>query len=277
MEINIIPKFLDSALTPVAKETGERLADIVSLLFTPVIKAKAKRDKNIEIFLKELDSKVSNIPEEKLIEPPLNIVGPALDNVFKFYHDEEYLRHMYSTLIASAMHSENQVHPSYIDIIQQLSTQDANILNLFLIPLSLQKITKIRFLTTSILFAEIGVDCGTQYLNNNEIFGIMMFLSEDKKAFYTDQSIWQSFESLKRLGLIYFDKNKSSTELLEKYNINIEYNDNNSLLVNSVQIKLTNFGIKFANVCCDAPSDLDYLKNNRCVERINVMKDRFEF
>ena len=54
MEINIIPKFLDSALTPVAKEAGERLADIVSLLFTPVVKAKAKRDKNIELFLSNL-------------------------------------------------------------------------------------------------------------------------------------------------------------------------------------------------------------------------------
>ena len=84
MDINIVPKFLDSALTPIGKEVGERLSDIVSLLFTPVIKAKAKRDKNIEIFLKELDEKISEIPEEKLQEPPLSIVGPAIDNVFKF-------------------------------------------------------------------------------------------------------------------------------------------------------------------------------------------------
>lgn len=103
MEINIVPKFLDSALTPIGKEVGERLSDIVSLLFTPVIKAKAKRDKNVEIFLKELDKKVSSIPEDKLQEPPLNLVGPAIDNVFKFCHDEVYLRKMYSSLIVSSM------------------------------------------------------------------------------------------------------------------------------------------------------------------------------
>ena len=49
MEFNIIPKFLDEALSPVSKEVGERLADIISLVFTTVIKPRAKRDKNIEL------------------------------------------------------------------------------------------------------------------------------------------------------------------------------------------------------------------------------------
>lgn len=47
MEINIIPKFLDEALSPVSKEVGERLADIISLVFTTVIKPRAKRDKTL--------------------------------------------------------------------------------------------------------------------------------------------------------------------------------------------------------------------------------------
>lgn len=47
IEIKIdIPKFLDEALTPVAKECGERLSDIVNLIFTPVIITKALRDKH---------------------------------------------------------------------------------------------------------------------------------------------------------------------------------------------------------------------------------------
>ena len=128
MEINIIPKFLDNALSPVAKEAGERLADMVSLVFTPIVKAKAKRDKNIEIFLKELDKEVKKIPEHKVKIPPLYIVGPALDEVFKFYHDEEYLRKMFAKLIASAMEEDIIVHPSYLEIIKQISEYDLRII-----------------------------------------------------------------------------------------------------------------------------------------------------
>lgn len=51
--MDIVPKFLDSALTPVGKEVGERLADLVNLVFTPVIKAKAKRDNNLKLFLED--------------------------------------------------------------------------------------------------------------------------------------------------------------------------------------------------------------------------------
>lgn len=60
----IIPKFLDEALTPIGKEIGERFSDIVSLVFTPIIKAKAVRDKNIELFLNELNDKTKKFQKK---------------------------------------------------------------------------------------------------------------------------------------------------------------------------------------------------------------------
>ena len=130
MEINIIPKFLDEGVTPVAKECGERLSDIVSLAFTPIIKAKAVRDKKLELFLEELDNETKKIPEHNLIEPPLNVVGPALEDVGKYYHDQEYLRKRFAKLIASSMNKECYVHPSFINIIEQLTSDEAKILNI---------------------------------------------------------------------------------------------------------------------------------------------------
>lgn len=124
MEINIIPKFLNEALSPIAKEAGERLADIISLAFTPVIKARAKRDKNIELFLKELSKEVNNISEDIVKEPPLHIVAPALDDVFKFYYNEDYLRKMFAKYIASSMNIEYDIHPSYSEMIKQLTLFD---------------------------------------------------------------------------------------------------------------------------------------------------------
>lgn len=131
MEINIIPKFLDSALTPVAKETGERLADIVNLVFTPIVKAKAIRDKNLELFLKDLEREVNCIPEDKLKDPKLYIVGPALEDVGRYYHDEQYLREKFAKLIASSLDERKVefVHPIFKDIIEKLSEQDAELLD----------------------------------------------------------------------------------------------------------------------------------------------------
>lgn len=273
MEINIIPKFLDSAMTPVAKEAGERLADIVSILFTPIIKAKAKRDKNIEIFLKELDKKVGDIPEEKLQEPPLNIVGPALDNVFKFYHDEEHIRHMYSTLIASSMYSDNQVSPSYIDIIRQLSHYDAVILSTLLKPLQAQ--SNIRFISVPVLTIELQYNCGIDdYIQKTEMVGLMYYLSEEMRAFYIDSLTRHSLDSLERLGLIRLRKEKASYSILEEYGIEVE-NNRDSLLVYLCQISLTNFGISFLNTCCDSAGTRDCLKSNEYLKKIIIKKDGF--
>lgn len=124
MEINIIPQFLNEALSPIAKEAGERLADLISLACTPVIKARAKRDKNIELFLKELGKEVGNISEDKVKEPSLHIVAPVLDDIFKFYYNEDYLRKMFAKYIASSMNMDYEIHPSYSEIIKQLTLFD---------------------------------------------------------------------------------------------------------------------------------------------------------
>lgn len=124
MEISIIPKFLDEAISPVAKEAGERLADIISLVFTPVIKARAKRDKNIELFLEELNKEVNNISGDKVKEPSLHIVAPVLEDIFKFYYNEDYLRKMFAKYIASSMNIEYEIHPSYSELIKQLTLFD---------------------------------------------------------------------------------------------------------------------------------------------------------
>jgi len=269
MEINIIPKFLDSALTPVAKEAGERLADIVSLVFTPVIKAKAKRDKNIELFLKELDNKVKKIPEEKLQNPPLYIVGPIIDNVFKFYHDEEYLRAMYSTLIASSMDLDNQVHPSYIEIIRQLSSVDAKVFCAHLVPLlghELRFISEqssyLAFSIVDCIFNDINLPYSLFYLNEND-------------AYKLDISIQDSLQSLIRLGLIYFKKEKVSIDFIKKYNIEFENKDDSLYYIYFYKIQLTNFGLSFAHVCCDEMENNEFIRENSTtiLKRVICEKD----
>lgn len=127
MEFNIVPKFLDNALTPAAKEAGETLSDLINLARTPLIKARKVRDLKMEIFLKDLEKELKKIPEEKIVEPPLSIVGPALEDLFKYYMEEEYIVETFKNLIANAMNIEkqNKVLPSYFGIIKQMTNFDA--------------------------------------------------------------------------------------------------------------------------------------------------------
>lgn len=88
--------------------------------------------------MSNLNDKVKNIPEEDLVELPAHIVGPLLEDMAKFYHDEEYLRDLFSSLIASTMdrNKSDFIHPSFKSIIDQLSADDAKFLRYIFIPIS---------------------------------------------------------------------------------------------------------------------------------------------
>jgi len=256
VELNIIPKFLDSALTPVAKEAGERLADIVSLLFTPLIKAKAKRDKNIELFLQDLNKKVNDIPEKKVKDPPLSIVGPILESVYKFYHDEDYLRKMFANLIASSMNVDNDVHPRYINIVGQLSRQDAFLFTAFLDSCSFPNR---RFGIRYFLFLEIACNGGNDKLNESNIAGVKFFISE-KEAFAIEPSLEKSLDWLQRLGLIYLNKTDVPADILDDYNIVVKGYDKNSLIVRLLISQVSELGSDFAELCCESAGSKDAFK-----------------
>jgi len=129
IDINIVPKFLDNALTPVAKEAGETLSDLVNLARSPLIKARAVRDMKLKIFLEDMDKELRRIPEDKIQEPPLSIVGPTLEDLFKYYLEEDHVVEAFKKLIASAMNKDkaSDVHPMIAAIIKQISPQDAKV------------------------------------------------------------------------------------------------------------------------------------------------------
>jgi len=270
VEVNIIPKFLDSALTPVAKEAGERLADIVSLLFTPIVKAKAKRDKKIELFLQDLNTKVNNIPENKIKDPPLSIVGPILDSVYKYYYDEEHLRKMFASLIASSMNTDYDVHPRYINIISQLSKQDAT---LFTILLSDLQLTTRRFGIQYLHFLEISYNTGNDELNKSDIVGLKFYAS-DHRAFSMEHSLVKSFDWLYRLGLIYCSKANVSSDILAKYNV-VVTGDERKLIVRSLIFQVSELGQEFAELCCENVGSKDMLEKGGCLREIIVGEDGF--
>lgn len=111
---------------------GETISDCIYLVFGGISqKAALKRAKyaiELEHFKTELEDKLNAVPEDKRIEPNTQVICTALDNM-RFCVEEEKLRDMFSSLIANSINSDktNLVHPSYGEIIKQMTSLDASI------------------------------------------------------------------------------------------------------------------------------------------------------
>lgn len=86
-----------------------------------------------EDFQNDISNKVQDIDEENLVEPKSSIAGPAMQ-ALTYAHEEPSLKDMYISLLASAMNKENadEAHPSFVEIIRQLSAEEAKELKFFL-------------------------------------------------------------------------------------------------------------------------------------------------
>ena len=88
-----------------------------------------QREYNVAETKKLLEGKLQNTPPE-LIEPPEpHIAVPAMQYI-SYCMDNEELREMYANLLANSMNKvvKNGVHPGFVEIIKQLSPDEAKIL-----------------------------------------------------------------------------------------------------------------------------------------------------
>jgi hypothetical protein len=125
------PEFLEKAAAQPAQEAGRTLANIFYAIFNPinfnVEKLRIKQSVLLKKFENDIKDELSKIPEEKLTEPKLNIVGPSIENS-KFYIEDDRIRRMFAKLIASSMNIDTQSisHPAFVEFIKQLSPLDAS-------------------------------------------------------------------------------------------------------------------------------------------------------
>lgn len=139
--INVIPRSLDNAVdnlaTPISKSVGESLQDIWFLILGgPLHQAALKRETKYAIeaekFKAEILEKISNIPEERLVEPDFQTASLAFENS-KYCLESEDLRKLFSNLISATVDKDKagQAHPVFSEIIKRMSPQDASNLESF--------------------------------------------------------------------------------------------------------------------------------------------------
>lgn len=92
----------------------------------PMQKYNLYADYKLKNFANELQEKASKIPNENLIEPRVNILGPTIEGL-KYNLDEVHIKEMFTNILLSNIDNRKQskVHPSFIEVVKQLSCEDA--------------------------------------------------------------------------------------------------------------------------------------------------------
>ena len=132
-----VPSSVDNAVknltdTP-TKNVGQTFGDLWYLVFGGITHAADKRRMkyaaDLEKFHKELTESINKIPDNKKVEPSIQITAQALENS-KYCVSSETLRNMFTKLISGTMNKDFEplVHPSFPEIIKQMDENDARIL-----------------------------------------------------------------------------------------------------------------------------------------------------
>ena len=92
----------------------------------PMQKYNLYAENKLNNFARELQEKALKIPNENLIEPKVNILGPSIE-ALKYNLDEEHIKEMFTNILISDIDNRKnkKIHPSFIEIVKQLSSEDA--------------------------------------------------------------------------------------------------------------------------------------------------------
>lgn len=234
---------------PAAKSTGELVELVpraIKAALAPVEKWVLQREYNIAETKKLLEEKLKNTSPELIQAPEPHIAVPALQYI-SYCMDNEELRDMYANLLANSMNvvAKNGVHPGFVEIIKQLSPDEAKIL---------RYISNHRTIPVITLRFENEKGEGHNIINKFSNIGEM---TECEEPFETGRY----FDNLIRLGLLecptgisLTDKSLYDSIKTHDYILTIskraesqkEYNK-----VNMVEkhIVITDFGEAFCKIC----------------------------
>ena len=200
--IRSVPELYQDAFQPTTQETGKTLSLIprtINAALLPLRQWIAEREYKLAETEKLLAKKLEHVCEDKIVTPEAYVAVPALQAISYSMNSEE-LRELYANLLAKAMNSDTKdlVHPSFVEIIKQMSPMDAKIFKEIVTAPACPLISiKIR-----------QQDGGEQFYADN-------------CSWISDYSLVQcrtSFDNLTRLGLIQIPSGLSYTHK-ELYNL----------------------------------------------------------
>lgn len=189
--------------------------------------------------------KVLEIDDNNLIEPSMSVVGPALE-ASRFYIEEQELRVMFANVIAASLDKSksDKVHHSFVEIIKQLSPEDA-----------------INFRLFKVMDHQPVVQFKLNYLQKNGylILKTNVFNDGSLSDIVTGDENAASITNLSRLGLVSISyeeqyQDKSNYSLFRNssfYNnqVSLQNSETTKVEIGEGIIRLTPLGKAFIDVC----------------------------
>lgn len=134
--VEAVPVYQD-AVQPAAKEIGTALqtvAKTIHIVLAPVSALVWGYDKLTDFLSSRVADKLKDVPPECIATPKPNVAGPALE-ALRYTGHEESLREMYANLLAASMDTRTAqgAHPAFVEIIKQLTPDEARLLKLFVV------------------------------------------------------------------------------------------------------------------------------------------------
>lgn len=234
---------------------GNTLADIWYLVFGSISQAAEKRKLKysyaLQEFENELKEKISKIPKDKLIEPDIQIVAPALESA-KYCVEKKELRHLFSNLISSSMNTEyyDFIHPSFPLILKQLSVFDAKLFNI-IYNNNISEFTNLIYnnIDSFILFIHQLSSSLTVLRNWGLITGKSIYIDyQNTDLMFEPEKLYYS------IGKFLFNEDPKLYEKIAKYSdfIKTHYSLRNYSSDNSMHfINLTPLGCHLGSCCCE--------------------------
>lgn len=241
----IVEKIYDDGAKGFVQESGTTLSLLpktINAALVPLRKWIVEKEYSFKETQLLLEKKLKNIAVSEIVEPERYIAVPALQAI-SYSMDNETLRNMYANLLANSMNVKVKdfVHPSFVDIIKQMSPSDAEIFN---------KIcnSKIRPVI------DLSISFKNKQGNYNYLYSVTWLDSYDYEV------VLISISNLLRIGLIEINNgieytDDSNYDAVRKNSVYVHYKKSNetdnNVTVNETKqfIKITPLGNLFYDIC----------------------------
>lgn len=247
-----VPIYQD-ALQPAAQEIGKALgtvAKLVNVALAPVSGLVWGYEQIREFTATKVAEKLKDVPPEKIVTPSPNVAGPAIE-ALRYTGHEESLSEMYASLLATAMNEDTiqKAHPAFVDIIKQLTPDEAKIVRGFTANQTINPLISIKASSSNktisdghqiVLrnFSQIGQRAGCEHLHLVPAYLdnlVRMGLCEIPEGlFYTNDELYSPLINHSEVIEI---RNKMK-------------NSNRESDVQKGTLRVTDFGRQFAMACC---------------------------
>lgn len=243
--LEVAPKLYDDAIQPSAQEAGKTLSLIpraINAAFVPLRKWIAYKEYSMAETEKLLAEKLKNLEPEKIVPPEPYVAVPAIQAI-SYSMNNDILRNLYANLIAKSMNidTKDTVHPSFVEIIKQLSPLDAKLFDILC-----------KNSTNPI------IDLERKDNNNSGTITLVNNITNINIA--TVESISVSIDNLERLKLIsipygtYYTNDNLYTpfyehEVYKKYKKIYEQSNSYELDITKKIISITDMGKSFHKIC----------------------------